>query len=99
MDLFFLYQGQRFVWDPEKASSNLIKHGIGFEKACQVFFDPFIRVEDASTGSERRDAAIGLAEDWSMLFVVHISREGDSIRIISARPATARERRYYEDSE
>jgi uncharacterized DUF497 family protein len=59
MDINLLYQGQRFVWDAEKASSNIGKHGVSFEVACQVFFDPFIRIEDASAGGEQRDAAIG----------------------------------------
>jgi len=86
------------VWDPGKASINLDKHGIAFEKACQVFFDPFVRLEDASDHGEPRGAAIGLTEDWSMLFVVHLWRENDSIRIVSARLATAQERGSYEDS-
>jgi len=97
MDVYFLYHGQRFVWDSKKASSNVNKHGVSFEIACQVFFDPLIRMDDASIGGEERDAAIGLTEDWSLLFVVHLLREGDAIRIISARPATAQERRTYED--
>jgi uncharacterized DUF497 family protein len=99
MDLYFLYHGQQFVWDTEKASSNASKHGVRFEIACQVFFDPLIRVEGASVEGEERDAAIGLTEDWKLLYVVHLLREGDTIRIISARPATAQERRFYEDSE
>jgi len=99
MDLLFLYHGQRFVWDAEKASVNATKHGVSFEVACQVFFDPSIRMEDASVGEEQRDAAIGLAEDWALLFVVHLLREGNTIRIISARSATAQERRIYEDCE
>ena len=99
MDIFFLHHGQRFVWDAEKASSNVSKHGVRFETACQVFFDPFIRVEEATVDEEPRDAAIGLTEDWTLLFVVHLVREGDTIRIISARPATAQERRSYEDGE
>jgi uncharacterized DUF497 family protein len=94
----FLYGGLQFVWDPGKASINLDKHGIAFEKACQVFFDPFVRLEDASDHGEPRGAAIGLTEDWSMLFVVHLWRENDSIRIVSARLATAQERGSYEDS-
>jgi uncharacterized DUF497 family protein len=98
MDLLFLYGGQQFVWDPGKASINLDKHGIAFEKACQVFLDPFVRLEDASDHGEPRGAAIGLTEDWSMLFVVHLWRENDSIRIVSARLATAQERGSYEDS-
>lgn len=99
MDIHFLYHGQQFVWDSEKASSNAIKHGVGFEIACQIFFDPFMRIENASSSEEERDAAIGLTEDWTLLFVVHMLREVDIIRIISARPATAQERKTYEDLE
>ena len=99
MDLYSLYHGQRFVWDSEKASINVRKHGVSFEVACQVFFDPFIRIKDASADEEQWDAAIGLTEDWTLLFVAHISREVDTIRIISARLATMQERRAYEDSE
>ena len=99
MDIAFLYQSQRFLWDIDKASTNLVKHGVSFEEACQVFFDPLLRVEDATTGGEQRDAVIGLTENWALLFVVHMSREGDAIRIISARQATAQERRVYEDYE
>jgi len=99
MDIHFLYLGQHFVWDSEKASSNAGKHNVRFELACQVFFDPLIRLEDAGIGEEERDAAIGLTEDWALLFVVHLLREEGTIRIISARPATAQERRRYEDSE
>lgn len=99
MDLYFLYHGQRFVWDPEKASSNVIKHGVRFETACQVFFDRFIHIEDVTAEEEHRDAAIGMTEDLVLLFVVHIYREDETIRIISARHATAQERRTYEDTE
>jgi uncharacterized DUF497 family protein len=99
MDVHFIYLGQRFVWDSEKASVNVRKHGVSFELACQVFFDPLIRFEDASIGEEERKAAIGLTEDWTLLFVVHLLREGSLIRVISARSATARERRDYEDCE
>ena len=41
MDYVYLHLGQRFVWDEAKAAANLEKHGIGFEEACEVFFDPF----------------------------------------------------------
>jgi uncharacterized DUF497 family protein len=97
MDVVFLHLGQRFVWDAEKASKNVAKHEVSFEKACQVFLDPFLHLEDASTTSESRDAVIGLTEELTLLFVVHISLEADAIRIISARTATAQERRSYED--
>lgn len=99
MDFVFLYLGQRFVWDDVKAAANLAKHGVSFEEACEVFFDPFVRVEDASVPEELRDAAIGMTEDWTLAVVVYLRREGDAIRIISARSATTQERRVYEDVE
>ncbi len=96
-----MYLGQLFEWDIDKAASNLLKHGVSFEKACEVFFDPFVRVVDASDQEdEARDAAIGFTKDLSMLFVVHLIRTGEgmeAIRIISARIATPRERETYED--
>jgi uncharacterized protein len=97
--LLLSHSGQQFVWDTGKAFSNLAKHGVSFEVACQVFFDRFVRIEDASVGNERRDAAIGMTERWMLLLVVHIVREDHAIRIISARSATAWERRRYEDNE
>ncbi len=46
---------------------------------------------------ETRDAAIGVNEDWKLMFVVHLIRRDDWIRIIAAREATAKERRLDED--
>lgn len=97
MDIRFLFNGQQFGWDSDKAERNLSKHGVSFEKACEVFFDPFVMVEDASPKGEQRQAAIGLTEDWSLLFVVHLIQEEDAIRIVSARLATAHERSRYEN--
>lgn len=100
MDLHFLYLGQRFTWDSEKAASNLKKHEVSFETACEVFFDRFLHMEDASVPEENRDAAIGMTEDWTLLLVVHLYRdENAAIRIISARRATTQERRIYENPE
>jgi uncharacterized DUF497 family protein len=99
VDVHFLYQGQSFVWDSEKASINLHKHGVSFEIACQVFFDRFVHLEDASVDEEQRDAAIGMTEDWMLLLVVHIQREGGINRIISARQATRKERMAYENND
>jgi len=99
MNIEFLFRGQRFIWDPEKAFNNSIKHGVRFERACEVFFDPLVRSQDASTEEEQRHAVIGISDDWTLLFVVHLEREGDATRIISARLATAQERRRYEDDE
>jgi uncharacterized DUF497 family protein len=96
-DIHFLHQGQSFVWDRDKASSNIAKHSSTFEEACQIFFDPFLRVDDAGTGDEERHADIGMTENWLVFCVVHLFREGEIIRIISARVATARERKFYEN--
>lgn len=101
MDARFVYQGQIFEWSTEKAAANLLKHGIAFEKACEVFFDPFLLVTDATDHEdEARDAAIGFSKDLSLLYVVHLAREGgglDAIRIVSARAATPQERSQYEN--
>jgi uncharacterized protein len=97
MDVHFILVGQRFCWDSEKARSNLAKHGVRFEEACEVFLDPFFRLLDATLEDEAREAALGLTEDWTLLFVVHLIRAEETIRIISARPATREERRLYEN--
>ena len=84
MDVHFVYQGQRFCWDSEKATANFKKHSIRFEQACEVFFDPFVNLLDAAPENEAREAVLGLTEDWTLLFVVHVVRERGVIRIISA---------------
>jgi len=90
--------GIRFVWDGWKADSNVRKHGVSFQTACEVFFDPFIRLLHTQVmGGEDRESAIGMTVDWTLLVAVYTFRE-DSIRIISARPATSRERENYECS-
>ena len=96
VDVTYQLQGQFFEWDHEKAFANLRTHNVSFEKACEVFFDPFVAFVDASDDCEAREAAIGLSEDWDLLFVVHVVRHEDTIRIISARPATSSERRDHE---
>jgi uncharacterized DUF497 family protein len=98
MDVQFLYRGQMFCWDSDKAAANFKKHVIHFEQACEVFFDPFVNLLDATPEDEAREAALGLTEDWTLLFVVHVVRERGVIRIISARRATRAERRLYEDN-
>lgn len=96
MDERYELKGVSFVWDPNKAETNLAKHGVSFGQAAEVFFDPFVRVNDAGSEDEARDSAIGMDERWNLLFVVHIVLEDDAIRIISARKATLSERTFYE---
>jgi uncharacterized DUF497 family protein len=99
MDVFVTRENRRFVWDSDKAASNIVKHGVTFDQALAVFFDPFHEVMDASVPGERREAAIGLDLEFKMLVVVHIEIEEFATRIISARQATAAERRAYEESQ
>lgn len=98
MDEIFRLGGIEFVWDRDKALANPVKHdGVRFEQAAEVFFDPFVRVVDATRNEEPRDAVIGLDRRWMLLFVVHFLVEDDRVRIISARRATRAERAFYED--
>jgi uncharacterized DUF497 family protein len=97
VDVLYRYRGQTFVWDGEKAAHNRLKHDVHFEVACEAFFDRFATFVDASTPDEERLALTGLTESFAVLFVVHLVREDDAIRIISARAATARERKTYEN--
>jgi uncharacterized DUF497 family protein len=99
----------RFEWDEAKNLSNQRKHGIRFEEASRVFFDPLhIVVDDRIVGGEQRWQALGLirrdAGALLLLLVAHTVREDEQadewievIRIISARRATPEERRIYED--
>ncbi|AFZ27904.1 hypothetical protein Cylst_5929 [Cylindrospermum stagnale PCC 7417] len=97
MDVYFVLNGITFVWNDEKARNNPSNHnGITFQQAAEAFFDPFLKVVDASRNDEARDAIIGLDTRWNLLFVVHIEFQDDLIRIISARKATRKEREYYE---
>ncbi len=97
MDEIFERNGISFVWDRTKAGKNVEKHGVTFLQATSAFFDPFLRVVDASPEEEVRDAIIGMDENWDLLFVVHIIVEDDRVRVVSARKARRSERRDYED--
>jgi uncharacterized DUF497 family protein len=76
MDVYSTLDGQRFVWDSEKAASNVVRHGVGFDQAREVFLDSLARCEDASPDEEARQACIGLTTDYRLLYVVHVIREG-----------------------
>lgn len=97
MDTHFQLQGLSFVWNAQKAKLNVVTHnGISFEQAAEAFFDPFMRLVDASRQDEARDALIGFDMRGTLLFVVHIVIEDETIRIISARSATLKEQKYYD---
>ena len=86
-----------FSWDPVKAASTLEKHGVSFEEASTAFGDPLsITVHDPEhSDDEPRFVLVGLSFTGKIVVVVHVELE-DSIRIISARDATRRERVEYE---
>ena len=97
MDTCFVLQGITFIWDENKARENPLHHdGMTFEQAAEAFFDPFLKVVDASRNEEARDAIIGMDTRWHLLFVVYIELEEDAIRLVSARKATRKERDDYE---
>lgn len=87
-----------FEWDAAKGLKNLHKHGVSFEEAASVFYDPLAVTgadPDHSEGEERQ-VTFGISSVGRLLVVAHTDR-GDAIRIISARVATRRERRIYEE--
>jgi uncharacterized DUF497 family protein len=68
VDKTHIQNGITFVWDQHKAATNIAKHdGISFEQATQAFFDPFLRVVEASQNNETRDAIIGMDKQWSFI--------------------------------
>lgn len=92
-----------FDWDPAKAQSNRTKHGVTFDQAMEVFADPLAlsRLDDEYSSGEERWITLGRARAARLLPVVHthieLSHDRMAIRIISARPATRREARQYEE--
>lgn len=92
----------RFEWDEKKNRLNRRKHGISFEIAVEVFDDPFcLTIPDRTVESEERFWTLGRLESLAVLVVVHIHRDehSDEVRrLISARKATPRERRFYEEA-
>jgi uncharacterized protein len=93
----------RFDWDISKAMANWHKHGVSFKMAATVFRDPLAlsRHDAAHSQDEERWVTLGLVETGQLVVVVHTFDEVPEearIRIISARYATAHERRQYEGS-
>ena len=87
-----------FAWDPAKAAANLKNHQVDFREAATVFDDLLSTTfpdADHST-SERRFLIIGISA-YGHVLVVSYTEQADTVRIISARPATRRERRFYEE--
>jgi uncharacterized DUF497 family protein len=89
-----------FEWDPRKAVTNLAKHDVSFEEAASVFGDPLglIVADPRHSSVEERLVLLGVSEDRRLLAVMYVELS-DAIRIISARKATRRERKNYEEGD
>ena len=86
-----------YEWDREKAQRNREKHGIRFADAIVVLEDPFAVTIPDTHADEERAVTIGADAFGTVLVVVYTYRGKDTIRMISARPATRRERRMYQE--
>ena len=88
-----------FEWDPAKAQTNRRKHRVAFEEAATVYGDALALTypDPDHSISEQRFITVGMSSAKRVLIVAHAER-GESIRIISARKATQRERKQYEEN-
>ena len=87
----------RIEFDPAKAKANLLKHRVSFADAAGVFTDPLaLTIEDLDARGEQRFITIGLGSSGELMVVIYTER-GGGYRLISARPATRKERTQYEN--
>jgi uncharacterized DUF497 family protein len=87
----------KITWDPAKVESNFREHKIRFSDAEAVLFDPMaLTIEDETTEREERFVSVG-ADALNRVVVVVYTYRGEDIRLISARRATRRERKAYEE--
>jgi uncharacterized DUF497 family protein len=89
----------RFEWDPNKAEANLVKHEVSFQEAMTVFADPLARIfpDEEHSVDELREIIIGHSAGHQLILVNFTSID-DRVRIFSARKATRRERKNYEEN-
>ena len=80
----------QFEWDPDKAASNLAKHGVSFDEAATVFADP------VHSTHEVRELLVGYSER-NRLLIISFTDRPPNVRVISARQANARERKRHEE--
>jgi uncharacterized protein len=88
----------RFEWDEDKAAANLSKHGVSFNEGATVLGDPlgWTYPDLEHSTSEKRWITVGMSERQRILVVAH-TEEAEMMRIISARQATRKERKFYEE--
>lgn len=90
-----------FSWDAAKAASNLAKHGVSFEEAATIFadFDGLDWEDSSHSFGESRSKRLGISANGRLLLAVYTTRRSadgkETIRIISARQASRKERQTY----
>lgn len=91
------YMGEySFKWDESKRNINIRKHGVDFSDVVNIFYDDeTIIIEDPKHYNEQRYIALGIDTKCRTVLVVHVYREVDVIRVISARKANKRERKQF----
>ena len=83
-------------YDPAKAEKNLAKHGVSFEEAASALLDPMaLGFEDPDAEGESRWILLGMSSQARLLTIVYTLRDGERIRLISARKATRNEAKQY----
>jgi uncharacterized DUF497 family protein len=88
----------RVEWDERKAEANAKKHGVTFEEAVTALMDVHaITFVDETVSHEERDITVGHSVRNRLLLVVHTERESGALRVVSARRATPKERKVYEE--
>lgn len=86
----------KFTWDERKRQTNIKKHGIDFADVTGIFYDDeTIIIEDPEHYDEQRYIALGIDAKSRVVVVVHVYREEDVIRIISARKADPTEHQQF----
>lgn len=87
----------RFEWHRAKAEENLRKHGVSFDEAVTIFYDPLSATfnDEEHSADEARWITVGYSARARLPVVAHTER-GATVRIVSARRATARERKRHE---
>jgi hypothetical protein len=89
-----------FEWNPRKAELNRKKHYFTFAEAVSVFGDPLARIfaDESHSATEEREIMISHSQSGKLVLICFIQVAKDRIRIISARHATRREQRDYEEN-
>lgn len=91
--------GYLFEWDAKKAAANAKKHGVTFDEASTVFGDPLavLMADPDHSLAEQRFVLLGMSNRRRLLIVAHAERPPQT-RLISARRASPKERRTYEEN-